>query len=267
MRDSIISCLHFRPRLYNQTIFAASRWFNVGGRTIQEAKPNVSADFAASPARVPLFPLPDSVLFPGQVLPLHIFESRYREMVAEATAGDGQIAIALLRPGYEKSYFTHHAPIHTLVGVGKIIASHALPGGKFNILLHGLHRFRVTGECCGKAYRVAVGARVETYAPPPYHKSNCDADLEATLRETLEKTIEPMLRGPCEPIRELLEGDYPLGRIADALAGGLQAPGDVRQMLLEELDDLERTRLLINHLQTLTTVARRRCKAGTVSLN
>lgn len=225
------------------------------------------ADFAATPARVPLFPLPDSVLFPGQALPLHIFENRYREMVADAVAGDGHVAIALLKPGYEKNYFTHNAPIHKLVGLGKIIAAHSLPDGKFNILLHGLRRFRVSGECCGKAYRVGVGEPVATLTPPPYDKSNCDADLEAVLREELERTIEPMLAGPCAPIRELLAGDQSLGRITDALAGGLQSPGEVRQMLFEELDDLERTRLLIHHLQTLTAVARRRCQAGPISLN
>lgn len=224
-------------------------------------------DFAAIPARVPLFPLPDSVLFPGQALPLHIFESRYRNMTADALAGDGYIAIALLKPGYEQSYFTQHAPIHRLVGLGKIIASHPLDGGKFNILLNGVARFRVLGEFSDRPYRVARGEVVLTRAPDSGPAGNGDADLEATLRDELEKTIEPMLRGPCEPIREFFNGDFPLGRITDALAGGLQSPGPVRQMLLEELDDLERTRLLIEHLRTLTALARRRCTPGSISLN
>lgn len=224
-------------------------------------------DFAAIPARVPLFPLPDAVLFPGQALPLHIFESRYRQMTADALAGDGYIAIALLKPGYEKSYFTQHAPIHPLVGLGRIIASHPLEGGKYNILLHGVARFSVFRECCEKPYRVAHGAIIETHAPRTGPGANGDADLEAALRDELEKTIEPMLRGPCEPIRQFLEGDFPLGRITDALAGGLQSPAPVRQMLLEELDDLERTRLLINHLRTLASVARHRCTPGSGSLN
>ena len=53
---------------------------------------------------VPVFPLPNAVLFPRTVLPLHIFEPRYRAMVSDADAGDGMIAIALLEPGFEKDY-------------------------------------------------------------------------------------------------------------------------------------------------------------------
>src|SRR5439155_576777 len=58
---------------------------------------------------VPLFPLPNVVLFPRAVLPLHIFEERYKEMTAEALAGDRQVAMALLKPGWEKDYY--HRPV------------------------------------------------------------------------------------------------------------------------------------------------------------
>ena len=64
---------------------------------------------------VPVFPLPDVVFFPGTVLPLHIFEPRYRSMVRDAVAGEGLIAMALLRPQWEQA-LTTHPPIHTVGG-------------------------------------------------------------------------------------------------------------------------------------------------------
>ena len=51
--------------------------------------------------RIPLFPLPGVVLLPGALLPLHIFEPRYRAMVADALAGDRRIGMAMIRPGWE----------------------------------------------------------------------------------------------------------------------------------------------------------------------
>src|SRR5687768_2370471 len=68
---------------------------------------------------VPLFPLPNVVLFPRAVLPLHIFEERYKTMAADALAGDRLVAMALLRPGWEKSYYGRPA-IEPVVCVGTI---------------------------------------------------------------------------------------------------------------------------------------------------
>lgn len=67
----------------------------------------------------PVFPLPNAVLFPDTVLPLHIFEPRYRQMIHDAANGDGRIAVALLEPGYEEEY--EGAPAFHRVGtVGRI---------------------------------------------------------------------------------------------------------------------------------------------------
>ena len=56
------------------------------------------------PPVIPLFPLPNVVLFPGVFLPLHIFEERYRAMTRDALAGDRIIGMTLLRPGFEPDY-------------------------------------------------------------------------------------------------------------------------------------------------------------------
>src|SRR5262249_61215492 len=98
---------------------------------------------SAGPAR--LFPLPTLVLFPHVLQPLHIFEPRYRQMTADALAGDRLIAMALLRPGWEKDY-EGRPPIYSVICVGRIVAEKRLPDGRFNILLRGVSRARVRRE-------------------------------------------------------------------------------------------------------------------------
>src|ERR1700722_17366493 len=96
-------------------------------------------------ARVPLFPLPNIVLFPGAILPLHIFEPRYKRMTADVIGGQGLVAMALLRSGWEKDNYSR-AAIDPVVCVGKVVASEKLADGKFNFLLQGQWRGIVSSE-------------------------------------------------------------------------------------------------------------------------
>ena len=103
---------------------------------------------------IPLFPLPTTVFYPNTSLPLHIFEPRYRSMVADTLNGKGEIGMILLRPGWESDYQGN--PEITTVGcLGKIEHHSELPEGKYNILLSGLYRFRILNEIKGKIYRQA----------------------------------------------------------------------------------------------------------------
>src|SRR5438105_12477392 len=102
-----------------------------------------------------LFPLPNLVLFPGAMQPLHIFEPRYRQMTAHALAGDRLIGMALPLPGWEKDDAGRPA-IHPVACIGRIVAEQRLPDGRFNILLRGLRRMRVIEEVVQTTlYRVA----------------------------------------------------------------------------------------------------------------
>src|SRR5690242_3990511 len=92
---------------------------------------------------VPLFPLPNVVLFPRAILPLHVFEERYKVMTADAIDGDRQVAMALLRPGWEKNYYGR-AAIEPVVCVGTILSHEKLPDGKYNFLLQGQRRARIS---------------------------------------------------------------------------------------------------------------------------
>jgi uncharacterized protein len=116
------------------------------------------------PCQAGLFPLPNVVLFPGAVLPLHIFEERYKRMTADALLGDGLIAMGLLRPGWEKNYHGR-AAIEPVVCVGRIMAHERLPDGKYNLLLQGQWRAKVIGEAQGgelqAPYRLATTQPLE----------------------------------------------------------------------------------------------------------
>src|SRR5947199_1511729 len=135
---------------------------------------------------VPLFPLPNVVLFPRAVLPLHIFEERYKQMTHDALRGKRQIAMALLRPGWEKNYYPRPA-IERVVCVGTILSHERLPDGKYNFLLQGHTRARVVRELGDRTYRLAE-------LEPLRQTSDLEIDLGED-RQRLERVFRPALLG------------------------------------------------------------------------
>jgi uncharacterized protein len=109
---------------------------------------------SALPPVIPLFPLGDVVLFPRLPVPLHIFEPRYRRMVADAIAGSRVVGMVLLRPGWETDY-EGRPPVFESGCAGRIDRWAELPDSRYNIVLLGLSRFRVLEEHAGQPYRLA----------------------------------------------------------------------------------------------------------------
>jgi uncharacterized protein len=138
---------------------------------------------------LPLFPLPNVVLFPNVFLPLHIFEPRYREMVADALATDRQIGMVLLRPGWERDY-EGRPPIYPIGCSGVITHAERMADGRFNIVLRGVERFRVLEEDATRAYRRAVVEPVresQLTAGERLEIRRCRAKLETILAPAVEK--------------------------------------------------------------------------------
>src|SRR4029078_7138472 len=106
------------------------------------------------PSQIPVFALPNVVLFPQTYLPLHIFESRYRQMVDDAVMGGQCIGIALLKEGWEPEYYGN-PPVFTMGCAGRLGRVQRLADGRSNILLQGLERFEITEEFHDKPYRRA----------------------------------------------------------------------------------------------------------------
>lgn len=138
--------------------------------------------------RIPLFPLPGVVLLPGTILPLHIFELRYRAMVADALDGDRTIGMAMMKPGWERS--GDSPPIFPVGGAGRIVEAEHLPDGRYNIVLEGEFRYRVVEESPPAPYRVA---NVDLLSSIPFPNSSETAavcsDASSLFRE-LAATME-----------------------------------------------------------------------------
>jgi uncharacterized protein len=197
-----------------------------------------------------LFPLPNLVLFPGAMQPLHIFEPRYRQMTADALAGDHLIALVLPRPGWEGSYAARPA-LHAVACVGRILAEQRMPDGRYNILLRGLLRARIVEEVpAQKLYRVA---RVEPLTVVACAGAEAEADWRAQLREQAPRWFAEQVEVRDRFI-ELIDSDLPLGPLADLMAFALPLDAEFKQTLLEELDVGRRLDRLMQRLDA----ARRR---------
>jgi Lon protease-like protein len=106
------------------------------------------------PNIIPLFPLPNFVLFPGLNVPLHIFEPRYREMITDVAQTHGIIGMMMLKGDWERDYYAY-PDIYAIGCAGKIGALSRLPNGRFNLILQGLSEFRVVREIRQRSYRQA----------------------------------------------------------------------------------------------------------------
>jgi Lon protease-like protein len=134
-------------------------------------------DILSLPRRLPLFPLPDVVLFPRVPLPLHVFEARYRQLTADVLQSHKMIGMTLLRPGWEKDYEGRPA-VYPIGCAGRIEKWEAVDGGRFNVMLRGVSRFRIVEEHAGEPYRVAS-------IEPLSDESADEASLEAARRKVL----------------------------------------------------------------------------------
>ena len=196
--------------------------------------------FDVLPPTIPIFPLPNAVLFPNVFLPLHIFEPRYRAMVSDALAGDRLIGMTLLQPGYE-SHYEGRPPVFRIGCAGVITHTERLADGRFNIVLRGLEKFRIVDEDHRLAYRVAQveGLPEEIDADGREVLRKRRQRLEALLVAAIERTGSDPRFPPAIPDEDLV----------NALAQYLQLDPIERQALLERDGILARCQGLIELLE------------------
>lgn len=190
------------------------------------------------PRAVPIFPLPNAVLFPNVFLPLHIFEPRYREMVADALAGDRLIGMALLKPGWE-GHYEERPPVYDVGCAGVISHAERLPDGRFNIVLRGLAKFRITGEVGQRAYRIAS---IEVL---PETLGEGDRRVLREERRRLEALLVTVLEGG----DTRFPASMPDEDLVNALAQYLPFEPVERQALLERQDACARCRSIAELLE------------------
>ena len=187
---------------------------------------------------VPLFPLPTAVLFPKAFMPLHIFEPRYRAMLADALRGERRIAMALLQEG----------GVREVCGVGVIVRHRARTDGTSDIVLWGEARARILAhELKPGGYLAARIQRLPDPAP----------QAEAAALARLREGLLVLLRGRTAS-RPPGAG---LGGLADLAAAALLADPLERQAVLETLDVRERAE------RVLALLGRSLLEVGGVCLN
>ncbi len=189
-----------------------------------------SIDLTAFSGRLPLFPLPNVVHFPNVVLPLHVFEPRYKAMVADAIEGDRLVGMVLLRPGYEADY-DGCPPIHEVACLGKIVEDKRLADGRFNIMLLGAARARILREVSQSPYRVA---EVELIDEVPFEDEEEETAKRLQLRDAACRFFSRS-PGVQEKVKGLFDLRLPLGATADLLAAAAPIDLEEKQILLESV--------------------------------
>jgi Lon protease-like protein len=193
------------------------------------------------PEIIPLFPLPNAVLFPGVPLPLHIFEPRYREMVRDTEESEAQlIGMVLLRGEWRSDYYGR-PEVFAIGCAGRMVNTEALPDGRYNILLHGLREFSVADEVGETSYRQGV----VRWRPLP------TTGLQREARDRVRSLMRRFL-GPREPklARTLLDDPSVSDELLiNFLCYALDFPPLEKQALLEAPAVLERAERLCEVVQ------------------
>ena len=203
---------------------------------------------------IPLFPLATVVFFPNTLLPLHVFEPRYRQMIKDIIDGERFIGMVLLKPGWEKSY-EGNPEIYSVVGMGRIVNSEPLDDGRFNIVLYGLKRVKIIDIVKDIPYRLA---RVEILKD--VHGTN-----ENVYRERIVELIlkwNGIIGKEHESHLINIDTRLPLENLIDAIASTSVSNVFEKQELLEEINVQKRAENILTHLETkievISIVAKRR---------
>jgi Lon protease-like protein len=185
---------------------------------------------AAPHVIAPIFPLPDVTFFPHTLLPLHVFEARYRAMVVDALERDRRLIVVRLQPGYEATY-AGKPPVYAVGGLGEIVSCERLANGRYNVLLRGESRVRIEGELPSDTLYRLVRARRLTDG-----EATGDAGPALTrIRASCQELLGALARPPDLLDTALAEGQAP-GVIADRVTAAVLPDVDLRQQLLELLD-------------------------------
>ncbi|MCP4808432.1 MAG: LON peptidase substrate-binding domain-containing protein [Proteobacteria bacterium] len=184
---------------------------------------------------LPVFPLPGLVFFPGSLLPLHVFEARYRAMVSFCVARDMPMAVGRIAEGHEHEQ-PGDPPVFDVMGVGRVARHQELPDGRFNVVLGGVTRVRLVQELDKiEGYRrFSTELLLDRSRDPSVAAAHLATIRACTL------SLAGTNAGAAKAIGQVLERQLAPARAADALASVLFGHPDERQELLENLEVNER---------------------------
>jgi Lon protease-like protein len=195
------------------------------------------------PEQVPVMPLPGALLFPQALLPLYIFEPRYRQMLKHALGHHRMFCVALLKP--HCADWRSPADFFQTAGVGLIRACVERSDGTSNLILQGLGRVRLTGFEQQVPFPIATIERLES-------DSDCSVETDALATKVLELYSNLKADGPRQlppKIDRYLSDLSDLEMLADLVASTFVSDPLRRQRILEESSLNQRLRLLIGYLR------------------
>lgn len=188
---------------------------------------------AKIPPVVPVFPLPGVVFFPSAVLPLHIFEPRYRQMVSDSLSGEKLIAMALLKPGWESQHGVR-PEVYPVGCLGKIEAVEKLHDGRFNLALAGLCRVQFVEFMDELPYRLARIRRLPENVASLRDQRLRD-DLELRLLAAFS-SYHGAFSGSGDPPAMAVNPGIPFAVLVNSLCLHAEVPATDKQRLLEVPD-------------------------------
>lgn len=195
---------------------------------------NDPSDIAGALGALPLFPLPNAVLFPGTFLPLHIFEPRYRALVRDVLNGHRALAVVMITDPDQVDAHGHPG-IADIAGVGVIVDHVELPGGRYDILLRGRARVRLHERPFDPPYRRAeaqiLNPPADDVPPAEVMALMSSASAFAALLDKSHGGFEFRFPPSAAP-----------GLLADVCAHQLVIDPRERQVILETMDPLARVR-------------------------
>jgi Lon protease-like protein len=194
------------------------------------------------PAQVPVMPLPGALLFPHALLPLYIFEERYREMLEHALHHHRMFSIALIKP--ERGEWESPSDFFHIAGVGLIRACVGRSDGTSNLILQGLARVRFTGFEQETPFPVATIESLES-------EDSFSVETEALAAKIIELYSKLRTKGRelPEKVDRYLSDLNDMEMLADLMSATFINDPLRRQQILEELALNQRLRLLIQYLR------------------
>jgi ATP-dependent Lon protease len=190
--------------------------------------------------KVRLFPLPDFVMFPHVMQPLHIFEPRYLELLRHALDGDGLIAMSL--PEEDGPQDPGAGPLRRIACLGKIVTHQRLDNGRYNLMLLGMRRIRIVQELPRSfQFREAEAQLLDDVYPTAGAAAR--DELQLNLCELFQQFLPDGFTGD-QTVTELLTTEASLGALTDLVSFAAPLPTQFKYDMLAQCDvDLRAARL------------------------
>jgi Lon protease-like protein len=204
--------------------------------------------FAEALGRLPLFPLPNVVLFPHALLPLHIFEERYRALTRDILAGERYLAISLIAVDARPE--DPRPAVEPIAGVGEVVMAHELPDGRFNLVVRGRARVHIDEELFSdRPYRlVSASVLPDLTSGDPADLRDADQALRALIGQLADAVPEM-----AELLRQMVVEAVKPAELVDSVASALIVDHSLRQRLLETRDVGKRIERVTSEIAAMTT--------------